>query len=426
MADGMSEIMLEEETTPIACLKNPQNLNWIFSKNGQAFFRKVLNTVGLPQSETVEASAARAIFSHTEKSIDVAVEFLKEISTCFQVCYQNIEDIKCLNKKLVNLERSFVTLRDNLSIQNKWSSLLQSCGLQSSDGTNIVLNHVLQHFWSSVVLDDSCDLDENSALIHLSTTSVACGSSSSTQCGDELENIEGKSIQEHAGWVFKRVRDLFKDGPEVHKIQVSKTNNVQVEKFWSFFVYLHNIIEQIVKERLESCADKDILKTCLKFLSEDLNLRKLWQKLLGDEDDDTFRAGSVLLLQRVTAMFLKSKQQIIREQLQLKANKQSSSLRQTVGKRQKSKEKWIEPEECLVAFRGNPTDASAVMEFLTGVFMKSDPSVILSKLHGTELTAILQSLGLPGLNGKGKKQQVERLVHHHASGKDWNICFPDK
>jgi hypothetical protein len=34
------------------------------------------------------------------------------------------------------------------------------------------------------------------------------------------------------------------------------------------FVYLHNMIEQIVKERLETCADKDILKTCLKFLSE--------------------------------------------------------------------------------------------------------------------------------------------------------------
>ncbi len=34
------------------------------------------------------------------------------------------------------------------------------------------------------------------------------------------------------------------------------------------FVYLHNIIEQIGKERLETCADKDILKTCLNFLSE--------------------------------------------------------------------------------------------------------------------------------------------------------------
>jgi hypothetical protein len=466
MADSMSELLdLEEENTPTPCLTNPQNLNWIFSERGQAFFRKVLNTVGLAESETMESRAARAIFSHakkTQKSIDVAVEFLKEISTCFQVCYQNIQDIKCLNKKMVHLERSFETLRDNLSIKNKWCLLLNSCGLQVSDATNIVLNHVLQHFWSSVVLENSGELDENSATIDLSTTSAgsaACSSTASlesTQCVDELENIEAKSIQEHAGWVCKRVRDLFKDGPEVHKIQLSKTNNVQIEVDKHFilsliqrlghdalvqpgrflfipipdvlevFVYLHNMIEQIVKDRLETCADKDILKTCLKFLSKDPNLRKLWQKLLGNEDNDNFRAGSVVLLQRVVGMFLKSKQQIIREQLQLKANKQSSSLRQTITKSQKAKKNPSEPVECLVAFRGNPTDASTVVAFLTAVFMKSEPSVILGKLHGNELTTILQSLGLPGLNGKGKNRQIELLVNHHVSGKDWNIVFPDK
>ena len=84
----------------------------------------------------------------------------------------------------------------------------------------------------------------------------------------------------------------------MHKIQLSKTNNVQIEVDKHFilsliqwlghdalvqpgrflfttipdvlevFVYLYSIIEQIVKERLETCADKDILKTCLNFLSE--------------------------------------------------------------------------------------------------------------------------------------------------------------
>ena len=159
------------------------------------------------------------------------------------------------------------------------------------------------------------------------------------------------------------------------------------------------------------------------FLSKDSNLRKMWQKLLGDEDDEIFCAGSVILLQRVVTMFLKSKQQITREQLQLKANKQSSSLRETVGKRQKSKE---EPVECVVAFHANPTDASTVLEFLNDAFMKSEPSVILNKLHGNELTSILQSLGMPGLMGKGKSWQIEQLINHHACGKDWNILFPDK
>ena len=87
------------------------------------------------------------------------------------------------------------------------------------------------------------------------------------------------------------------------------------------FIYLHEIAEKIVKDGLNVCVDKDILKKCIHYLSEDNDLRKMWRNLLGDEDTDMFRAASVLLLQRVAVMFLKSKQQIIREQLQLKANK---------------------------------------------------------------------------------------------------------
>ena len=189
------------------------------------------------------------------------------------------------------------------------------------------------------------------------------------------------------------------------------------------FVYLHNITEQIVKEQLNTCGDKNILTTCLKFLSEDPHLRKLWQKLLGYEEDESFKAGSVIVLQQVVSMFLISKQQIIREQLQLKANKQSASLRQSVGKRPKPKEDLV---ECVVMFRGNPTDPSTVQEFLKEVFKNFIPSVILSKLRGDELTSILQSLGLPGLMGKGKNRQIEQLVNHHTSGKDWTILFPDK
>jgi hypothetical protein len=171
-------------------------------------------------------------------------------------------------------------------------------------------------------------LSEDSELSNLSASS-----SSSTYCDDELENIEAESIQEHAGWVFKRARDLFKDGPEVHKIQLSKTNNVQVEVNKHFilsliqrlgqdelaqpgrflfnpiaevlevFIYLHNMVEKIVKNELGNCADKDILKKCLKFLSEDPNLRKMWQKLLGSEDNDTFCAGSVILFNELSQCF---------------------------------------------------------------------------------------------------------------------------
>ena len=249
---------------------------------------------------------------------------------------------------------------------------------------------------------------------------------------------------------------MINAGPQLQKIQISKTNNVEiaVDKHYlqslierlgkdnlvqpgkflfmtepsvvEIFIYLHEIVEKIVKDGLNVCVDKDILKKCLQHLSEDKTLREMWYKLLGDEDADMFHAASVILLQRVVGMFLKSKLQIIREQLQLKANKQSASLRQTVKSRQKPKEKKKPTSECIVAFRSNPTDASAVLEFLTDVFSKSEPSLTLNKLHGAELTLILQSLGLPGLNGKAKNLQIELLEKHHAAGKGWNIVFPEK
>ena len=77
-------------------------------------------------------------------------------------------------------------------------------------------------------------------------------------------------------------------------------------------------------------------------------------------------------------------------------------------------------------FRHNCTDLVEVVEFFANVFSTDEPSVILNKLHGKELTLILQSFGLPGLNGKRKQQQVEKLVLHNSECKNWDIIFPDK
>ena len=55
------------------------------------------------------------------------------------------------------------------------------------------------------------------------TSSEPCSSSSLAPC------IEDESIKEHAGWVMKRVRDMFQHGQDMYKIQVSKTNETCVE-----------------------------------------------------------------------------------------------------------------------------------------------------------------------------------------------------
>ena len=53
-------------------------------------------------------------------------------------------------------------------------------------------------------------------------------------------------------------------------------------------------------------------------MSESKDLRAEWKKVVGDLSSDQEEAGSVTLLQRITSMFTKSKQQIIREQLSLR------------------------------------------------------------------------------------------------------------
>ena len=119
-------------------------------------------------------------------------------------------------------------------------------------------------------------------------------------------------------------------------------------------------------------------------------------------------------------MFVKSKQQIIREQLQLKPSKQSSSLRQSLSNKRKSKmvKQVSQSDEYVLAYRQNPTDIAQVKEFLTNAFaMPSQAPAILKKLHGQERTSILQSLGLPGFYGKGKQRQIELLVKHNIDQK---------
>ena len=304
---------------------------------GRQLFHKVLQIVSNPENETGESSAAQTLlsktFQHDEGRCDnLAILFLKEISMSFHSCFRNVQDFKCVNVKMTKLESSFKTLREKASITTNWALLLDACGLDVSETTNNILNHVLQHCWTSIVLAESHDLNEEHEFFTKLSDSL---SSNPHDEENDVNSIEGKTVQEHAGWVFKRVRDLINTGPQVHKIQVSKTNATESEvdknyfqslierlgkdnlvqpgKFLfipessvvEVFIYLHEILEKIVKDGLKTCVDKDILKKCLQYLSEDKDLRKMWHKLLGDEDTDMFRAASVVLLQRVVVMFVK-------------------------------------------------------------------------------------------------------------------------
>ena len=86
-------------------------VDWIYPENGRSFFQQVFETVGVQESETIKSNAAREMLFKYEENIKVVTDFLKQMSASFLVCYQNAEQIKCPNRKILNLERNFATFK---------------------------------------------------------------------------------------------------------------------------------------------------------------------------------------------------------------------------------------------------------------------------------------------------------------------------
>lgn len=145
--------------------------------------------------------------------------------------------------------------------------------LQSSDGTSLLLNHILQNFCTDLAFSDS-------PVCCWITLYSSCSFSS---CVDVLE---AESIKQHAAWALKRVRDIFTNGPQAQKIKLSEANNVQVKidkhfvlsliqklghddlvqpgklflmqfvRFWRFLHIYKNLLNGLLK--IDVSADKDM------------------------------------------------------------------------------------------------------------------------------------------------------------------------
>ena len=148
------------------------------------------------------------------------------------------------------LETNFMCLSDNESLQQSWDCLISSCGLENNSTVKAALfNHILQHFWSCLVLYESHGHGYlNEGIVEPDEVNLSNISGySATSDTASTDNIEMGAIKEHAGWVCKRIRDTFKDGPQTCKIQVSKTNStcVLVEK-----QYLMELIKSFGEDKL--------------------------------------------------------------------------------------------------------------------------------------------------------------------------------
>ena len=140
-------------------------------------------------------------------------------------------------------------------------------------------------------------------------------------------------------------------------------------------------------------------------------------------------------------MFLKSKQQIIREQLELKPKKSIQSLRQGLSKvanktnntkgegKEKEEGKTLRfsgnVPEIAMELRNNVTNPDSVQHFLS--YLKNgNANSILQFLTGKELVKILKCLDLPCFSGKSKAKQIDTVEKYLLSEEVVIIKYPEK
>jgi hypothetical protein len=197
----------------------------------------------------------------------------------------------------------------------------------------------------------------------------------------------------------------------------------------NFFVLLHDFTDSYFSV---SSFDDQVIINCWKNMSINVKLRLAWETICKNAFP---LAVQISVLQRISTMFLKSKQQIIREKLNLKPQKRSVALRQDIKKPKKKKSKQTEIPSSIsgnqtpdVIFRvqknfGNP---EIVAECLREIGMTVDPQFYLNHLTRKQLTKLLKRLGKPALNGKGKAKQIAVLLPVIVNDTQLNIMLSKK
>ena len=255
-------------------------------------------------------------------------------------------------KRVIEIEQNFFrnASAERLQIEAQWDELVgpEITASVAHKHSRIVLEHVLLHFWSVKECKNSQE--------HFNIRSTK----SKPDCS-ELE-----AIKYHAGWAVKRTRDIIKASAEASNplllkkslrddsevlmdpqsamaliallgkdeqvgdasgagSDTSRYNFIVADEVVPFFVLLHDFTEEYLSQsNLETHGDKIVID-CLKAMSVSCEIREAWEGICKRK---FLIEVQVAVLQRVSTMFVKSKQSIIREKLDLITQKGSLSLRQ--------------------------------------------------------------------------------------------------
>ena len=389
-----------------------------------------------------EAEAASIIYEHyaskTAVIFGLVEEFLVLCASLVQECYDKVKEIKVKEEKQIQLEQPFLkfsSLEDpkEVGLSEKWKQIVLKCGISLSDISDNLFYHVIQHFWSTLMFSEEAIPSEMKCVVddtNLETTQ--------DKLGDD-------AIMYHGGWAFRRARDEIIKGPDVISILDTLDSETYTEvqkskvlalikslgkdrkseedgKFYFYpeqdllalFKFLHIKSSTLLKANIEQADSKAVVE-CLKVLSVNIQLRNLWGGIIDKlHTEKTNTSESSVLLMHVATMFVKSKQQRIREQLDIKPDKKSKSHSEAISRGKKKQQKpndqqAIGPQiisEVQKVFK----KPEQLFEKLIHIANMDNAKEVLHFLDGKLLTKILKALSKPGLNKKAKSKQIDSLL----------------
>ena len=196
----------------------------------------------------------------------------------------------------------------------------------------------------------------------------------------------------------------------------SRYNFIVADEVAPFFVLLHDFTEEYLSQsKLETHGDKIVI-ACLKVMSASCEIREAWKGICRRK---FLTEVQVAVLQRVSTMFVKSKQSIIREKLDLKPQKGSLSLRQDLKSKTSKKSTCTKSEseatKTPAAIRERVKhfeDPEITVRCLVEISKGNDPEGDFNHLTGKHLTKLLKEFLLPALGGKKKSRQISGILSH--------------
>ena len=181
----------------------------------------------------------------------------------------------------------------------------------------------------------------------------------------------------------------------------SRYNFIVTHEVVPFFVLLHDFTEEYLSQSNPETRGNKIVIDCLKVMSASCEIREAWEGICQRK---FLIEVQVAVLQRVSTMFVKSKQSIIREKLDSKPQKGSLSLRQDL--KSKTSKKSTSTKSESEASKTPPTIKELVKQFedpeitvrcLVEISKGNDPEGDLNHLTGKHLTKLLKAFGLLAL-----------------------------